>query len=63
MNIGFTKPNNYDGKSSWTDYQVHFETVSKLNQWTDEIKALKFIGVLDCTQHTGDAGVACICMY
>jgi hypothetical protein len=29
MNIGFTKPNNYDGKSSWTDYQVHFETVSK----------------------------------
>jgi hypothetical protein len=46
MNIGFTKPNNYDGKSSWTDYQVHFETVSKLNQWTDEIKALKLISCM-----------------
>jgi hypothetical protein len=46
MNIGFTKPNNYDGKSSWTDYQVHFETVSKLNQWTDEIKTLKLISCM-----------------
>lgn len=46
MNIGFTKPNNYDGRSSWTDYQVHFETVSKLNQWTDEIKALKLISCM-----------------
>jgi hypothetical protein len=42
MNIGFTKPNNYDG---------------------NECVVGKFIGVLDCTQHTGDAGVACICMY
>ena len=46
MNIDFTKPNNYDGKFSWTDYQVHFETVSKLNQWTDEIKALKLISCM-----------------
>lgn len=46
MNIGFTKPNNYDGKSSWTDYKVHFETVSKLNQWTDEIKTLKLISCM-----------------
>jgi hypothetical protein len=46
--IYFIRPSgyNYDGKSSWTDYQVHFETVSKLNQWTDEIKALKLISCM-----------------
>jgi hypothetical protein len=54
MNIGFTKPNNYDGNL------VGQDTGLKL---LHECVVGKFIGVLDCTQHTGDAGVACICMY
>ncbi|CAC5407703.1 unnamed protein product [Mytilus coruscus] len=36
-NIGYTKPNQYDGRTDWTDYQVHFETVTKLNQWSENI--------------------------
>ena len=44
--IGFTKPGYFDGKSSWTDYQIHFETVAKLNRWPNDIKALKLIACM-----------------
>jgi hypothetical protein len=42
-NVGYTKPFTYDGKTDWADYNVHFETVSKLNQWSDEVKVLKLV--------------------
>ena len=42
-NVGYTKPFTYDGKTDWADYKVHFETVSKLNQWSDEVKVLKLV--------------------
>jgi len=45
-NIGFTKPEMYDGTSSWNDYQIHFETVAKLNNWSEEVKALKLIACM-----------------
>ena len=45
-NIGYTKPFTYDGKTDWADYKVHFETVSKLNQWSDEVKVLKLVSSL-----------------
>ncbi|CAG2253569.1 unnamed protein product [Mytilus edulis] len=38
-NVGYTKPNSYDGKSNWSDYKVHFEIVAQLNGWSSEIKA------------------------
>lgn len=31
---GFTKPDTYDGTTSWTDYMTHFEMVSRLNKRT-----------------------------
>jgi hypothetical protein len=42
-NVGYTKPFSDDGKTNWADCKVHFETVSKLNQWTDEVKVLKLV--------------------
>ena len=42
-NVGYTKPFTYDGKTDWADYKVDFETVSKLNQWSDEVKVLKLV--------------------
>lgn len=30
----------YDGSGSWLDYKTHFNTVGKLNEWTDEEKGL-----------------------
>ena len=44
-----TKPQTYDGSSSWTDYKVHFETVSKLNQWSEDVKSLKLIACMSGT--------------
>ena len=41
FNTGYTKPDTYDGKSSWTDYLTQFNMVCRLNGWTDEVKALK----------------------
>ena len=26
-------PDDFDGKSSWSEYLIHFETVAKLNGW------------------------------
>ncbi|CAG2187306.1 unnamed protein product [Mytilus edulis] len=46
VNIGYTKPFTYDGKSDWVDYRVHFDTVSKLNNWPDKIKVLKIISCM-----------------
>ena len=45
-NVGFSKPNTYDGNTDWTDYRVHFETVSKINQWSEKVKALKLISCM-----------------
>jgi hypothetical protein len=42
-NVGYIKPFTYDGKTDWANYKVHFETVSKLNQWADEVKVLKLV--------------------
>ncbi|CAC5425554.1 unnamed protein product [Mytilus coruscus] len=36
-NVGYTKPNSFDGKSNWSDYKVHFEIVAQLNEWSNEI--------------------------
>ena len=44
--IGYTKPNSFDGKSSWSDYKVHFEIVASLNGWSNETKALKLIACM-----------------
>lgn len=30
----------YDGSGSWLDYKTHFNTVGKLNEWTEEEKGL-----------------------
>ena len=30
----------YDGSTSWIDYRTHFQTVAKLNEWTEEEKGL-----------------------
>ena len=38
---GYTKPDLYDGTTSWTDYFSHFQMVCKLNNWPDDVKALK----------------------
>lgn len=45
-NVGFTKPANFDGKTSWTDYKIHFETVAMLNKWTNLTKTMKLIACL-----------------
>ncbi|CAG2197997.1 unnamed protein product [Mytilus edulis] len=37
----YKNPTNYDGESSWQDYQVHFEMVSEMNGWDDTTKALE----------------------
>lgn len=37
----FSKPDNYDGKTSWTEYLAHFNLVSTINQWSTEVKALR----------------------
>ena len=42
-NVEYAKPFTYDGKTDWADYKVDFETVSKLNQWSDEVKVLKLV--------------------
>lgn len=47
--IEHTKPHSYDGTSSWNDYKIHFETVSKLNQWSEEVKSLKLIACMSGT--------------
>lgn len=43
---GYTKPNTYDGNTNWSDYKIHFETVAKLNGWSNEIKALQLIACM-----------------
>ncbi|CAG2186668.1 unnamed protein product [Mytilus edulis] len=53
-NVGYTKPNSYDGKSNWSDYKVHFEIVAQLNGWSSEIKALKLIS---CMQNEALAAI------
>jgi hypothetical protein len=40
-NVGYTKSFTYDGKTDWADNMIHFETVSKLNQSSDEVKVLR----------------------
>ncbi|CAC5420077.1 unnamed protein product [Mytilus coruscus] len=45
-NIGYTKHNYYVGRTDRTDHQVHFETVTKLNQWSENIKAPKLISCM-----------------
>lgn len=45
-NIAYTRPNSYNGKSSWSDYKVHFETVATLNQWSSKTKALQLIACM-----------------
>lgn len=42
-NVRYTKPFTNDGKTEWAGYKVHFENVSKLNQWSDEVKVLKLV--------------------
>jgi hypothetical protein len=42
-NVGYTKPFTYDGKTDWADNRIHFETVSKLNQWSDKVKVLRLV--------------------
>ena len=44
--IGSTKAHSYDGKTSWNDYMVHFETVANLNNWSGKIKAMKLIACM-----------------
>ena len=44
--IGQTKAHSYDGKNSWNDYMVHFETVANLNNWSGKIKAMKLIACM-----------------
>ena len=46
-NVGYTKPNNFSGKSSWSDYKVHFEIVAQLNGWFNEVRALKLISCME----------------
>ena len=46
-NVGYTKSLTYDGKTDWADNRIHFQTVSKLNQWSDEVKVLRLYQV--CT--------------
>ncbi|CAC5393394.1 PLD3_4 [Mytilus coruscus] len=60
-NIGYTKPNSYDGKSNWSDYKVHFEIVAQLNGWSSEIKALKLISCMqnDALAAIGDINTNC----
>ena len=37
-------PDKYDGTGSWEDYQAHFETCAKINDWSNDTKA-KFLAV------------------
>ena len=37
------KPNNYDGKSNFENYKVHFELCSEINGWTDKEKLQFFL--------------------
>ncbi|CAC5407023.1 unnamed protein product [Mytilus coruscus] len=55
-NVGYTKPNSYDGKLNWSDYKVHYEIVAQLNGWSSEIKALKLISCMqnDALVEIGD---------
>ncbi|KAK3090718.1 hypothetical protein FSP39_014054 [Pinctada imbricata] len=34
------KPATYDGSGNWLDYKSHFQSVSKINRWTDDDKGL-----------------------
>lgn len=54
--IGQTKAHSYDGKTSWNDYMVHFETVANLNNWSGKIKAMKLIACMqdDALSTLGD---------
>lgn len=40
------KPTSFDGTRSWSEYLVHFETISKLNGWSDAEKALELSTIL-----------------
>jgi hypothetical protein len=44
--IGQTKAHSYDGKNSWNDYMVHFETIANLNNGSGKIKAMKRIACM-----------------
>ncbi|CAC5394867.1 unnamed protein product [Mytilus coruscus] len=41
--FGYTKPSIYDGTTNWLEYKLHFESVAKLNSWSEDIKVLKLI--------------------
>ncbi|CAC5416499.1 unnamed protein product [Mytilus coruscus] len=64
-NVGYTKPNSYDGKSNWSDYKVHFEIVVQLNGWSSEIKPLKLISCMQNEAHAaiGDINTNCLPSY
>ena len=34
------KPEDYDGASDWTEYQIYFEQLSEFHGWKDERKAM-----------------------
>lgn len=61
VNIGFTKPHEYDGKTSWSDYLIHFETVANLNNWSGRIKAMKLIACMqdNALSTIGDINTSC----
>ena len=40
------RPAEYDGRSSWLDYQCQFELIAELNEWNDNIKAMQLASSL-----------------
>lgn len=40
FNRRVVKATTYDASGSWLDYKTHFNTVGKLNEWTEEEKGL-----------------------
>jgi hypothetical protein len=40
------KPSYYDGQTPYEDYQVQFNMLADLNEWTDDVKALYLAGCL-----------------
>lgn len=61
VNIGFTKPHEYDGKTSWNDYLIHFETVANLNNLSGRIKAMTLIACMqdNALSTIGDINTSC----
>ena len=47
LSLGYAvKPTIFDGKSSWEEYRVQFETIARANGWNDEKKATALIASL-----------------